>query len=95
MRRFVSWFAFPALACLGLFCVTLASPGCGGNDNESEFLRTAPPGVPADPEKVADRRSRTRNQSKLEKKNEEKNKAVAEKLKEKGKAEAEKNTRGE
>ena len=49
-----------------------AAAGCGGDDNESEFLRTAPPGILGEPEKVSERRARTRNQSKLEKKYEEK-----------------------
>jgi hypothetical protein len=43
------------------FCVALALPGCGGNPNEAEYLRTAPPGKPAEPESVASRRERTKN----------------------------------
>jgi len=93
MRRRVSLFAFSGLACTGFF-VALAATGCGGDDNESEFLRTAPPGIQGKPEKVSERRARTRNQSQLEKKNEEKFKAAAEKLEAKAKADAEKKAKG-
>jgi hypothetical protein len=42
-------------------CLVMALPGCGGNSNEAEFLRTAPPTKPAEPESVASRRERTKS----------------------------------
>jgi hypothetical protein len=41
-------------------CLAVAAPGCGGNPNEAEYLRTAPPGKQAEPESVASRRERTK-----------------------------------
>jgi hypothetical protein len=41
-------------------CVALALPGCGGNSNDTEFLRTTTPTKPAEPESVASRRERTK-----------------------------------
>jgi hypothetical protein len=34
--------------------------GCGGNTNETEYLRNTPPGGTAEPESVASRRERTK-----------------------------------
>lgn len=67
---------------LGVFvlCV-MPGLGCGGNSNEAEFARTAPPGIPSENpnESVAERRSRTRRVTKQEEKIEARNKAIAEK----------------
>jgi hypothetical protein len=59
----------------------LVSSGCGGNDNEREFARTAAPGIPSDRpnESFADRRARTRIVTKSEQKLEDRNKVAAEK----------------
>jgi hypothetical protein len=43
------------------FCAGLALSGCGGNSNEAEYLRNTSPGTPAQPESVASRRERTKN----------------------------------
>jgi hypothetical protein len=68
-----------ALASL-LLCVA-PGLGCGGNSNEAEFARTAPPGIPSENpnETVAERRARTRIVTKQEQKLEARNKAAAEK----------------
>ena len=45
MRRIVSAWVIPALTGWGL-CMALASAGCGGDDNEREFLRFITSEVP-------------------------------------------------
>jgi hypothetical protein len=42
------------------FGVALALPGCSGNSNDADFLRTTTPTKPAEPEAVASRRERTK-----------------------------------
>ena len=60
------------------FVACLASPGCGPGDNEGEFLRSAPTGKASEipDEKVADRRSRTKRVTAIDKKIEARSKAA-------------------
>jgi hypothetical protein len=71
----------PVRAFAALLLCTYPGFGCGGNSNEAEFARTAPPGVMSENpnESVAERRSRTRIVTKSEQKLEARNKAAAEK----------------
>jgi hypothetical protein len=60
--------------------LTLLVAGCGsGNQNEAEFLASAPPGKPPDNpnETVAQRKERTRSKTKKEMAELEKDKATA------------------
>jgi hypothetical protein len=59
MRQFLSRWLLVSKVVIGL-CVALALPGCGGNSNDAEFLRTTTPTKPAEPESVASRRERTK-----------------------------------
>jgi hypothetical protein len=78
MRKLISRFTMPGMVGLVLSFL-LVTPGCGGNSNEAEYLRSTSPGTPAEPQKVSERRSQTRSVSKLEKKLEDRNQAIAEK----------------
>jgi hypothetical protein len=62
----------------GIMALTLAV-GCSGNQNEDEFLRSAPPGKPSEfpNETVSQRRERTRSKTKAEKAAESKTAAPA------------------
>jgi hypothetical protein len=55
------------LACLIALSSAVAglAVGCNSNPNETEFLRNASPGTPAQPESVASRRERTKNVPKV------------------------------
>jgi hypothetical protein len=66
------------LVTLMMLLVMAVSPGCM-QDNNAEFLRTAPPGVPSEfpDETVAQRRERLRRPSPLDKKLEAKRAAIA------------------
>jgi hypothetical protein len=80
-----------SLATALMIALAAVLPGCFPEDNNAEFLKSAPPGNPSPfpNESFAERRARTRNMSPLEKKIEARQKAAAEKAAKK-KAAAEK-----
>jgi hypothetical protein len=80
MKEWIRRGVLTGLAILGSTAM-LVCLGCGGNDNEREFARTAAPGLPSDHpgESVAERKARTRIVTKSEQKIEARNKAAAEK----------------
>jgi hypothetical protein len=50
---------WPWIGALALGCCCLG--GCGGNPNEAEYMKDAPPAKQAEPESVANRRERTKS----------------------------------
>jgi hypothetical protein len=59
--------------------LTFSLSGCGGNPNEAEFFKSAPPGVPSEfpNESVAQRKERTRAVPKQVKQIEERDQKIA------------------